>query len=65
VFDLFVSSGVYRKYAELNLPAELVDAVDEAKLLAIKPPALDLPPEAERQQRFKQVLPEYREWERR
>jgi HD-GYP domain-containing protein (c-di-GMP phosphodiesterase class II) len=65
VFDLFISSGVYRKYAEQQLPPELVDAVDEAKLLAIKPPALALPAEAERKQRFKNVLPEYREWERR
>ncbi|HKY35948.1 MAG TPA: HD domain-containing phosphohydrolase [Polyangiaceae bacterium] len=65
VFDLFISSGTYRKYAEQNLPSELIDAVDEQKLLAIKPAALNLPPEAERRQRFKQVLPEYREWERR
>jgi len=65
VFDLFITSGVYRKYAEQNLPYELVDAVDEAKLLAIKPPALSLPPEHERKLRFKSVLPEYREWERR
>jgi HD-GYP domain-containing protein (c-di-GMP phosphodiesterase class II) len=65
VFDLFITSGIYRKYAEQNLPPELIDAVDEQKLLAIKPPALNLPPEAERQLRFKQVLPEYREWERR
>jgi hypothetical protein len=65
VFDLFITSGVYRKYAEQNLPAELVDAVDEARLLAIKPPPLSLPPEAERKLRFQAVLPEYREWERR
>jgi HD-GYP domain-containing protein (c-di-GMP phosphodiesterase class II) len=65
VFDLFISSGVYRKYAEQHLPPELVDAVDEAKLLAITPPSLALPPEPERKQRFKTVLPEYREWERR
>lgn len=65
VFDLFITSGVYRKYAQQNLPAELVDAVDEQQLLAIKPPALDLPPEAERRQRHTTVLPEYREWERR
>jgi hypothetical protein len=65
VFDLFVTSGVYRKYAEQNLPFELVDAVDEAKLLAITPPPLDLPPEAERKLRFGAVLPEYREWEKR
>lgn len=65
VFNLFITSGVYRKYAEKNLPPELVDAVDEQKLLAIKPPTLNLPPEHERKLRFKTVLPEYREWERR
>jgi HD-GYP domain-containing protein (c-di-GMP phosphodiesterase class II) len=65
VFDLFITSGIYRKYAQNNLPAELVDAVDEQKLLAIKPPALDLPPEHERKLRMRSVLPEYREWERR
>jgi HD-GYP domain-containing protein (c-di-GMP phosphodiesterase class II) len=65
VFDLFISSGTYRRYAEQHLPAELCDEVDEAKLLAIEPPALTLPGEAERKQRFLRVLPEYREWERR
>ena len=65
VFDLFIVSGIYRKYAEQNLPPELVDAVDEQKLLAIKPPPLNLPPEHERKLRMKSVLPEYREWERR
>ncbi|HKY39624.1 MAG TPA: hypothetical protein VJN18_26985 [Polyangiaceae bacterium] len=65
MFDLFITSGIYRKYAEQNLPPELVYAVDEQKLLAIKPSALNLPPEDQRKLRFKQVLPEYREWERR
>ncbi len=65
VFDLFITSGIYRKYAEQQLPAELVDPVDEQKLLAIKPPTLTLPPEHERKLRMKSVLPEYREWERR
>jgi HD-GYP domain-containing protein (c-di-GMP phosphodiesterase class II) len=65
VFDLFISSGLYRSYAQKNLPPELIDAVDEQKLLAIKPPALELPPEHERKLRFNGVLPEYREWERR
>jgi HD-GYP domain-containing protein (c-di-GMP phosphodiesterase class II) len=65
VFDLFITSGIYRKYAEENLPAELVDEVDEQKLLDIKPPTLTLPPEHERKLRMKSVLPEYREWERR
>jgi HD-GYP domain-containing protein (c-di-GMP phosphodiesterase class II) len=65
VFDLFITSGIYRKYAAENLPPELVDVVDEQKLLAIKPPTLTLPPEHERKLRMKSVLPEYREWERR
>lgn len=65
VFDLFITSGIYRKYAQENLPPELVDAVDEQKLLAIKAPPLTLPPEHERKLRMKSVLPEYREWERR
>lgn len=65
VFDLFITSGIYRKYAAENLPPELVDAVDEQKLVAIKPPTLSLPPEHERKLRMKSVLPEYREWERR
>jgi hypothetical protein len=65
VFDLFITSGIYRKYAQENLPPELVDAVDEQKLLALKPPPLALPPEHERKLRLKSVLPEYREWERR
>jgi HD-GYP domain-containing protein (c-di-GMP phosphodiesterase class II) len=64
VFDLFVSSGIYRKYAEQQLPAELCDAVDEQKLLAIQPPPLALPAEHERRLRQQAVLPEYREWER-
>ncbi len=63
VFDLFISSGVYRRYAEQHLPPELVDAVDEQKLLAIKPPPLTLPPEHERKLRWQDVLPEYREWD--
>ena len=65
VFDLFITSGVYRKYAQQNLPPELCDPVDEQKLLAIQPPTLTLPPEHERKLRHESVLPEYREWERR
>ena len=37
LFDLFVSSRVYREYAERFLPAELIDAVDEEALLKIQP----------------------------
>ncbi len=37
--DFFVSSGVYRDYARLYLEPELIDAVDEAAILAIVPDA--------------------------
>jgi HD-GYP domain-containing protein (c-di-GMP phosphodiesterase class II) len=33
LFDLFVRSGVYRRYAERFLSADQIDAVDEAALL--------------------------------
>jgi HD-GYP domain-containing protein (c-di-GMP phosphodiesterase class II) len=35
--DFFVSSGVYRRFAAKYLSKELIDAVDEAKILAAKP----------------------------
>lgn len=59
LFDHFVRSGVYRSYAERYLPAELIDQVDEAALLAIRPKPLELPPEEVRKARWKQFLPEY------
>ncbi|MBC7792687.1 MAG: GAF domain-containing protein [Clostridia bacterium] len=37
IFDLFVSSKVYRAYAERFLPTELIDNVDEEALLKIQP----------------------------
>lgn len=60
LFDHFVRSGVYREYAERFLPPALVDAVDEAALLALEPRAFELPPAAERRQRWADFLPEYR-----
>jgi HD-GYP domain-containing protein (c-di-GMP phosphodiesterase class II) len=59
LFDLFVSSGVYRRYGERYLPEELRDEVDEAALLAIEPEPYDLPEPAERQRRWQSFLPEY------
>lgn len=59
LFDLFVRSGVYRAYAKRYLPGELIDEVDEAALIAIQPRPFDLPPEAERQGRKTELLPEY------
>ncbi|MEO0815133.1 MAG: HD domain-containing phosphohydrolase, partial [Myxococcota bacterium] len=49
LFDLFVSSGVYREYAKLHMPKALVDDVDEAALLAVVPnPRTDLAGDSER-----------------
>lgn len=60
LFDHFVRSGVYRQYAERYLPAAMVDAVDEAALLAIVPHPFTLPAEEERRRRRMELLPEYR-----
>lgn len=61
LFDLFVKSGVYKKYAEKYLSPALIDEVDEAALLAIQPKEYDLPPEEERTQRKSAFLPIYEE----
>jgi hypothetical protein len=37
IVDFFVSSKTYRKFAEMFLPAEQIDTVDEAAILAIVP----------------------------
>jgi HD-GYP domain-containing protein (c-di-GMP phosphodiesterase class II) len=37
IVDFFVTSKIYRKFAEMFLPAEQIDTVDEAAILAIKP----------------------------
>jgi HD-GYP domain-containing protein (c-di-GMP phosphodiesterase class II) len=60
LFDHFVRSGVYREYAERYLSPDLIDTVDEAALLATQPKPFPLLPEAERQARFRDFLPEYR-----
>ncbi len=59
VFDHFVRSGVYRKFAERFLASDLIDDVDEAALLAIVPKAFEMPSEAVRKRRFEGFLPEY------
>jgi hypothetical protein len=61
LLDHFVRSGVYRRYAERYLGAELIDEVDEAALLAIRPKPFELPPEEQRKQRWKGFLPQYQE----
>jgi hypothetical protein len=59
LLDLFVTSGVYRTYAAKYLPPELIDEVDEAFVLQMKPKPLQLPPSEERQKRWQEFLPEY------
>ena len=61
LLDHFVRAGVYRRYAERYLGAELIDSVDEAALLAIRPKPFELPPEDLRKQRWKGFLPQYQE----
>lgn len=59
LFDFFVTSGVYRRYAEKYLPEELRDEVDEAALLALEPQPFALPPSDERARRWDGFRPEY------
>jgi hypothetical protein len=61
LFDLFVTSGVYRKYAKRYLAPSLIDDVDEAALLAITPRDYELPDESERLVRKEHFLPVYEE----
>ncbi|HVU01861.1 MAG TPA: HD domain-containing phosphohydrolase [Polyangiaceae bacterium] len=60
LFDLFVTSSVYREYAKKYLPPALIDDVDEAALLAIRPKALELPDPEVRKERLREFLLEYR-----
>ncbi|HEX6243933.1 MAG TPA: HD domain-containing phosphohydrolase, partial [Polyangiales bacterium] len=59
LFDVFVRSGVYRKFGERYLPPPLLDTVDEAALLAIQPKAFSLPPETERLERKTRFIAPY------
>ena len=60
LFDLFVTSGVYREYAKKYLPPELIDEVDEAALLGITAKPFSMPEIEQRKRRFHEFLPEYR-----
>ena len=59
IFDVFIKSKVYKKYAEKYLPLDLIDEIDEEKLLKIKARGFSLPPKEERMRRWKGFLPEY------
>ena len=59
LFDVFVRSGIYKRFGERYLPPHLLDEVDEAKLLAIKPKEFKLPPVEERNKRKRAFIPPY------
>jgi HD-GYP domain-containing protein (c-di-GMP phosphodiesterase class II) len=61
LFDVFVRSGVYRHFGERWLPPPLLDAVDEAALLAIQAKAFALPPDSERLLRKTRFITPYDE----
>lgn len=56
LFDLFVNSGTYKKYAARHMPKALVDKVDERALLEIVPhPRRDLQPGPDRETSVKKA----------
>ena len=59
LLDFFVTSGVYKRYAAKFLPPTLIDEVDEAQILAIKPKPFDTPDEEARAARWRTFLPAY------
>ncbi|MCA9615695.1 MAG: hypothetical protein KC586_23225, partial [Myxococcales bacterium] len=59
LLDLFVTSGIYKVYADRYLPPHLIDAVDEAAILAVEPKPFDAPPEEIRAARRARFLSEY------
>ncbi|MEZ4233626.1 MAG: HD domain-containing phosphohydrolase [Polyangiaceae bacterium] len=60
LFDHFVQTRVYLDYARKFLSESLIDEVDEAKLLAIKPEPFELPDDELRKLRWRDFLPAYR-----
>ncbi|MCA9672142.1 MAG: GAF domain-containing protein [Myxococcales bacterium] len=61
LFDLFVTSGVWREYGEQFLPERQLDEVDVDELLEIEPRDFDLPSHDSRAGRWRRFLPEYEE----
>lgn len=59
LFDEFVRSKVYLRYAERFLSAAQIDAVDEEALLAVRPREFELPPRPVRDERRRGFLPQY------
>jgi HD-GYP domain-containing protein (c-di-GMP phosphodiesterase class II) len=59
LLDHFVTSEVYRKYAERFMAPTQIDEVDPASVLAKKPRPFELPEERLRKERWRDFLPEY------
>ena len=59
LLDLFITSGVYKKYADKYLPPHLIDEVDEQSILDIQPKPFDLPSDHVRHLRFRGFLKKY------
>lgn len=59
LFDLFVQSKTYLRYAEKYLTPDLCDVVDESALLSIVVPPFERPSQEERDRRRIGFLPEY------
>lgn len=59
LFDLFVTNRVYLEFARKYLDSSLIDEVDEAALIAIRPKEFSVPSEAERKVRKTQFLEAY------
>lgn len=59
ILDLFITSGIYKKYAKTYLPEHLIDEVDEQSILDIEPKPFDMPGDAVRALRFKGFLKKY------
>ncbi|MDP7038160.1 MAG: hypothetical protein QGI45_03310, partial [Myxococcota bacterium] len=59
LFDLFITSGVYKDYAQRFLPDNQIDDVDESAALSMQPTAFELPDKEERKKRWQDFLEEY------
>jgi hypothetical protein len=59
LFDLFITSGVYKDYAQRFLPDNQIDDVDESAALNMQPTAFELPDKEERNKRWQDFLEEY------
>ena len=59
IFDLFIKSKTYLKYAKEYLSPDLIDYVNEEELLNIKPIPFELPEIEYRKKRWDSFLPQY------